>query len=80
MAPPANISQTPAHTVDCSIPDSKNRKLEATKPKRGLTDHMQRWHQAAVDVLFPIAATARTLFNNVDISDILWFNSLPLFL
>ena len=66
MAPPANISQTPAHTVDCSIPDCRKQKVGGYKTKKGLTDHMQRWHQAAVDVLSPMAATARTLFNNVD--------------
>ena len=66
MAPPTNMSQTPAHTVDCSIPDCRKQKVGGYKTKKGLTDHMQRWHQAAVDVLSPMAATARTLFNNVD--------------
>ena len=66
MAPPANASQTPAHTVDCSIPDCRKQKVGGYKTKKGLTDHMQRWHQAAVDVLSPMAAIARTLFHSGD--------------
>ena len=66
IAPPTNISHTPAHTVDFSVPGCKKQKVGGYKTKKGLTDHMQRWHQAAVDVLSPMAATARTLFNNVD--------------
>ena len=66
MAPPTTIAQTPVHPVDCSIPDCKKQKVGGYKTKKGLTDHMQRWHQAAVDVLSPMAATARTLFHNVD--------------
>ena len=64
MAPLANSTQTPAHTVDCSIPDCKKQKAGGYKTKKGLTDHMQRWHQAAVDMLSPMATTARTLFLN----------------
>ena len=64
MAPPTNMSQTPAHTVDCSIPDCRKQKVGGYKTKKGLTDHMLRWHQAAVDVLSPITATARTLFHS----------------
>ena len=66
MAPPANVSQTPARTVDCSIPDCQKQKVGGYKTKKGLTDHMQRWHQAAADVLSPMAATTRTLFHSGD--------------
>ena len=66
MAPPTHSSQTPAHTVDCSVPECRKQKVGGYKTKKGLTDHMQRWHKAAADVLSPMAATARTLFNNMD--------------
>ena len=60
------MSHSPAHTVDCSVTECRKQKVGGYKTKKGLTDHMQRWHKAAVDVLSPMAATARTLFNNMD--------------
>ena len=60
------MSETPAHTVDCSIPDCKKQKVGGYKTRKGLTDHMKRWHKVAVDVLSPMATTARTLFHSGD--------------
>ena len=36
MAPPANISQTPAHTADCSIPDCRKQKVGGYKTNKAL--------------------------------------------
>ena len=63
---PSTIQETPVQTVDCHIPACQKQKVGGYKTKKGLTDHVKRWHQVAKDVLSPMATTARTLFQPND--------------
>ena len=60
MAP--SIHDTPVGANNCKVPDCKKQQAGGYKSKNGLTNHMKRWHQAAKDVLSPMAETARALF------------------
>ena len=62
MAP--STHDTPVTAVNCNVPECKKQQLGGYKTKNGLTNHMKRWHQAAKDVLSPMAETARALFQN----------------
>ena len=66
---PITIQETPAKTADCHVPECQKQKVGGYKTKKGLTDHVKKWHQVAKDVLSPAAVTARTLFqpNDVDL-------------
>ena len=66
MAPNNTTQETPAKTADCHVPDCNKQKLGGYKTKKGLTDHVKKWHQVAKDVLSPVAVTARTLFQPND--------------
>ena len=59
---PITIQETPAKTADCHVSDCQKQKVGGYKTKKGLTDHVKKWHQVAKDVLSPAAVTARTLF------------------
>ena len=63
---PNTIQETPAKTADCHVPDCQKQKVGGYKTKKGLTDHVKKWHQVAKDVLSPMAVTARTLFQASD--------------
>ena len=60
----SSTHDTPVAAVNCKVPDCKKQQLGGYKTKNGLTNHMKRWHQAAKDVLSPMAETARALFQN----------------
>ena len=63
---PITIQETPAKTADCHVPECTKQKVGGYKTKKGLTDHVKKWHQVAKDVLSPMAVTARTLFQTSD--------------
>ena len=63
---PMIINETPVQTVDCHVPDCQKKKVGGYKTKKGLTDHVKRWHQVAKEVFSPMAETARTLFQSSD--------------
>ena len=62
MAP--STHETPVSAVNCRVPDCKKQQIGGYKTKNGLANHVKRWHQAAKDVLSPMAETARALFQN----------------
>ena len=63
---PITIQETPVKTADCQVPDCQKAKVGGYKTKKGLTEHVKKWHQVAKDGLSPVAVTARTLFQPND--------------
>ena len=61
-----SVQETPVKTVDCHVSDCQKRKVGGYRTKKGLTDHIKRWHQVVKDAFSPIAVTARALFDNTD--------------
>ena len=61
-----SVQETPVKTVDCHVSDCQKQKVGGYRTKKGLTDHIKRWHQVVKDAFSPIAVTARALFDNTD--------------
>ena len=63
------VTETPILKKDCQVPECK-KAPKGFKTSRGLKGHMEKFHQIVIDVLSPVADTARVLFSeNQNVSD-----------
>ena len=57
------VPETPIQKKDCNVSECK-RAPNGFKTSRGLKGHMKKFHDIVLDVLSPVATSARVLFES----------------
>ena len=57
-----SVTETPILKKDCQVPECK-KAPKGFKTSRGLKGHMEKFHQVLINVVSPMATTARVLFH-----------------